>query len=114
MRECAYARLICPSPLVGGLDLMTPAMFFLRLSWQPSPWWGRDGGARAGASCEVGLPLCLVSVTALSGQGLIPSCWSRRLEGCVQAGSVPFFFFFKIYLFIFCCAGSSLLRAGFL
>ena len=93
MRECAYAHLICPSPLVGGLDLMTPAVFFLRLSWQPSPWWGRDGGARAGASFEVGLPLCLVSVTALSGEGLIPSCWSRRLEGCMRAGSVPFFFF---------------------
>ena len=38
----------------------------------------------------VGLPLCLVSVSALSGQGLIPSCWSRSPEGQVRAGSVPF------------------------
>ena len=105
MRECAYAHLICPSPLVGGLDLMTPAMFFLRLSWQPSPWWGRDGGARAGASFEVGLPLCLVSVTALSGEGLIPSCWSRRLEGCMRAGSVPFFFFLRFICLFFAVLG---------
>ena len=113
MRECAHTDLICPS-LVGGLDLMPLAMFFLRLSWQPSPWWGRDGGARAGASCAVGPPLCLVSVTALSGQGLIPVAGVEDLRVGCKLVLFLFFFFFKTYLFIFGCAGSSLLSAGFL
>ena len=93
MRECVHADLICPS-LVGGLDLMPPAMFFLRLSWQPSPWCGRDGGAGAGASCAVGLPLCLVSVTALSGQGLIPVAGAEDLRVGCELVLFLFFFFF--------------------
>lgn len=39
-------------------------------------------GAHAG--CEMGLPLCSMAVTALSGQGLLPSCWVRSPEGQVQ------------------------------
>ena len=37
-----------------------------------------DGGGRAIARCEAGLPLCSVAITALLGQGHLPSCWSRN------------------------------------
>ena len=40
-----------------------------------------DGGARACAGCEVGLPLRTVAIVILSGVGLLASCWSRNLEG---------------------------------
>ena len=50
------------------------------------------GGARACARCEVGLPLCSVAVTTLSGVGSAPSCWSGSPEGQPQAGFVLFMF----------------------
>ena len=50
----------------------------------------RDWGVRAGARCEVGLPLCSVAITTYSGWGLILSCWSRSPEGQAQASSLPF------------------------
>ena len=39
-----------------------------------------DGGAGASAGYEAGIPLCLVSITALLGVGLTPTCWSRSPE----------------------------------
>ena len=47
-------------------------------------------GARDCARCEVGLPLCSVAVTTLSGVGSAPSCWSESPEGWSQAGFVLF------------------------
>ena len=38
-----------------------------------------DKGARAGASCEVGFPLCSVAVTVLSGVGLDPRLMEQKL-----------------------------------
>ena len=49
-----------------------------------------DGGARAGASYEAGVPLCSVAVTVLWGQSQALSCWSRNSEVQVQTNSVPF------------------------
>ena len=43
-----------------------------------------DRGARARSKCEVGLSLCSVAVTSLSGAGSDP-----KLLDQVQAGSVP-------------------------
>ena len=49
-----------------------------------------DGGARTGARCEVGLPPpCSVAITALSGRGPIPSCWSRSPEGRPELALFP-------------------------
>ena len=37
-----------------------------------------DGGARAGARCEAGLPLCSVDITALSGAGSDPNLLEEK------------------------------------
>ena len=44
--------------------------------------------SRACAGCEAKLPLCSVTVAALSGVGLFPSCWIRTSEGQFQSGSI--------------------------
>lgn len=41
---------------------------FLRVCWKLSPWQDRDGESKASAGYEAGIPLCLVTVTALSGE----------------------------------------------
>ena len=38
-----------------------------------------DKGPRAGASCEVGFPLCSEAVTVLSGVGLDPRLMEQKL-----------------------------------
>lgn len=48
-----------------------------------------DGGAGARAWNELGLPLCSVAVTALSGAGSDPKLWSRSPDGQSWAGSFP-------------------------
>ena len=48
-----------------------------------------DGGARAVTECEVGLRLCSVAITTLSGAGSIPSCLSRNLEGHPELALFP-------------------------
>lgn len=78
--EHHYTDCMYPLPLVGELDLRPmQVMSFLRICWQPSlcRWGASDTGARTGAGCEVGLPLCPVAVTVLLEWGLIPHCWSR-------------------------------------
>ena len=39
------------------------------------------GGARAGAGCEVGLPLCSTALTALLGVGFDPMLLELKLSG---------------------------------
>ena len=77
MWKCTYTVCVCPVALVGELDFMwTQVMSFLRVCWQMSPTLvgggDGDGGARAWARRQVGLPLCSVAVTALSRVGSDP------------------------------------------
>ena len=67
-------------------------MSFFRVCWPLSSHEGVAGvgGAKAYTGCEMGLPLCLVEPTILSGVGLLPNFWSGCPEGWVWAGSVPF------------------------
>ena len=37
-----------------------------------------DGGASAGARCEIGFPLCSVAITALSGTGSAPKLLEQK------------------------------------
>lgn len=74
LKVCSYVRAsftdcMCQMPLVGELGLTwRQVISFPRVCWQLSPWVGGeagDGGARAGAGSEAGLPLCSVVITTL-------------------------------------------------
>ena len=70
MWECPYTVCVCPVALVGeraGFDVNTSHIFpqgVLVVVILVGGGIG-DGGARAGPRCELGLPLCLMAVTAL-------------------------------------------------
>ena len=67
-----YTDCVCPVRLVWELDLMwTQVTSFLSalatITWVMGV--AGDRAARAGGECEMGLPLCSVAVTTLSGVG---------------------------------------------
>ena len=102
MWEHPCTNCVRPMPLAGlGLGLMwMQVTSFIWVCWSIT-LLGVDWKWR-GQSChtqhDMGLPLCSVTITTLSG-GLIPSGWSRSPEGRAQTSYVPsegvcIFFFF--------------------
>lgn len=66
---------MCPMPLTGELDLMWVSHTFPQGMLAAIIFVGVEAGsagARAGAGCEVGLPLCSVAPDALLGMGSGP------------------------------------------
>ena len=116
MWEHPCTNCVRPMPLAGlGLGLMwMQVTSFIWVCWSIT-LLGVDWKWR-GQSChtqhDMGLPLCSVTITTLSG-GLIPSGWSRSPEGRAQTSYVPsecvcIFFFF----FLHCPGGGSALEEG--
>ena len=82
MSEHPYTDCVCP--MVRELDMTWLHVTTFKVSWQPSPWCGSgagDRGARVGSGCEVGIPLCSVAVTALSGARSDPMLLEQKPRG---------------------------------
>ena len=80
--QCLWCR--------DGFDMDTVTSF-LRGYWQLSPGLrggAGDGGDRAGVGWGMGLPLCSVAVTTLSGVGSDPKLLEQKPWGSAHAGCV--------------------------
>lgn len=79
MWEHPFADCVCPVPFMGdGFDVDTSHVFLQGVLTAITLIEGVAGDGGASTGWEVGLPLCSVSVTTLSGTESDPKLWEWK------------------------------------